>query len=120
MNKAMLYIRENEQGSHVAMVHVHEVQESKETMSAFKRNVVLLNAMYPKYTIDMIGVLAQGLLLLLCCNCRGGVCLWLEEARALLLAWECMSQSVSFVLMFLWLFCVCVFAPRWRASSGPL
>ncbi len=56
MNKAMLYIRGNESGSHIAMVHAHVQEESAEVMAAFKRNVVLLNTQYPKYTIDMIGV----------------------------------------------------------------
>jgi hypothetical protein len=65
MNKAMLYIRDNEQTSHVAMVHVHKNHEDEVVMNAFKQNVVLLNRMYPKYVIDMIGV---SWLLLNCCD----------------------------------------------------
>ena len=70
MNKAMLYIRENEQTSHVAMVHVHPDESNEAVMDAFKRNVVLLNKMYPKFVIDMVGVRDGAVMMccvVLCC-----------------------------------------------------
>lgn len=58
MNKAMKYIGKNEQSSHVVMVHVDAEAEPQAIANAFKQNVLLLNKMYPKYTIDMIFVSA--------------------------------------------------------------
>lgn len=54
MNKAVLYVRENEQTSRMAMVHVYDPEVG--VPANLERHVSLLDAIYPKLRIDLVTV----------------------------------------------------------------
>ena len=54
MNKAVLYVRENEQTHRMTMVHCYD-QESAVPLD-LARKVALLDAIYPKLRIDLLTV----------------------------------------------------------------
>eukprot|EP01006_Ploeotia_vitrea_P041877 TRINITY_DN66583_c13_g2_i1.p1 TRINITY_DN66583_c13_g2~~TRINITY_DN66583_c13_g2_i1.p1 ORF type:complete len:781 (-),score=393.03 TRINITY_DN66583_c13_g2_i1:1558-3858(-) len=55
MNKAILYIRENEQTRHVLIVHVCE--KESDVPSHFAEHVQVLDALYPKVQVDSLVLL---------------------------------------------------------------
>jgi len=57
MNKAILYVLDNEITDNLKMVHVYESQDT--IPAALQRNVAMLDETYPKITIDL--VLIQGI-----------------------------------------------------------
>jgi hypothetical protein len=51
MNKAMLYIRDNEQCNRIVMTHVADAED--DVMAELRKNAELLSVIYPKYIIDV-------------------------------------------------------------------
>ncbi len=58
MHKAMMYIRNNEQSSHIIMVHVSESPspDVDPVMDTMKTSVATINTIYPKFVVDLLWV----------------------------------------------------------------
>lgn len=54
MNKAILYVRENEIADNVKIIHIYE--EESEMLNNFIQNVKFMDKVYPKMKIDFVGV----------------------------------------------------------------
>lgn len=54
LNKAVLYVRENEQTSRLLVVHVYRPEEGLEP--GFQQSVALIDSIYPKLTVDFLAV----------------------------------------------------------------
>jgi len=54
LNKAILYVRQNEQTSHLYVVHVYEI--STPCDCSFPNIVALFDRMYPKLKIDFLAI----------------------------------------------------------------
>jgi len=54
LNKAILYIRDNEQTNWIVIVHVYQVQEN--IPPKLEQNVRILDEAYPKFRIDLVTV----------------------------------------------------------------
>ena len=65
MHKAMTYIRDNEQSTHVIMVHVSpdgggEEADDAAIVARMKESVHMMNLLYPKFHIDCLLVSRRG------------------------------------------------------------